>query len=354
MLVVGILVTIGFLQGVDRPESQDRPSSTFSTGRFGTKAFAELLRAQGYEVVQVRVPLADRPPDPASTVVLIDGRIDDADEAALASFLVAGGRLVLADSGFPHDVDPVLGRTPSGSVGEHHPVFLDLPAAASVDLPPPVGAYASGTDLLPLMASEVGILAGAKAVGDGMVVMLADARLVENEFLGRANNAAVAVGLVGDAARPVLILEYPHGFTRAEGLGAIPARWRWAFALAALAGLVWMLGRARPLGPPDQEHRQLPPPRVDYVNSMAAGLARTGDLVGALQPLRTRLEHELQAMAPGGSLDDATALESAVTRLGVDPGDVRRARRNSSAPEDGIAVGRVLAALSQSRIRRGG
>ena len=354
MLIVAILVTIGFFQGVDRPESRDRPSSTFSTSRFGTKAFAELLEAQGFEVGRIRVPVADSPPDPGSTVLLIDGRIDGADEAALASFVAAGGRLLLAGSVFADAADPVLGLIPNDSFGEHHAVFLDLPATAAADLPVPVGAYATTTDLLPLMASLDGVLAGAKAIGEGMVVMLADSRLVENEFLGRADNAAVAVGLVGDSSRPVLILEYPHGFTRAEGLAAIPVRWRWAFGLAGLAGVVWMLGRARQLGPPDRRLRRLPPPRVEYVNSMASGLARTGDLDGALEPLRSRLEHEVRAISPGGRFDDPAALESAVARLGLDPADVHRALRTPSAPEDGMAVGRVLAALSQSRSRRGG
>lgn len=354
MLVVAVLVTIGFLQGVDRPQSRDRPSSTFSTGRFGTKAFAELLEAQGFAVTRIRVPVAERPPDPGTTVVLIDARVDDADEAALESFVASGGRLLLAGSWFSGAADPVLGLIPSGSFGEHRSVFLDLPATARTDLPVPVGGFSTATELLPLMASGEGVLAGAKATGDGMVVMLADSRLLENDFLGRADNAAVAVGLVGDPSRPVSILEYPHGFTRAEGLAAIPVRWRWAFGLAALAGVVWMLGRARQLGPPDRQQRQLPPPRVEYVNSMASGLARTSDLSGALEPLRNRLEHEARVMSSGGTLDDSAALEAAVARLGLNPADAQRALRASSDPEDGMAVGRVLAALSQSRVRRGG
>lgn len=354
MLVIAVLVLITFLLGARRPEPQDRPSSTYSAGRFGTKAFAELLRETGFAVEQVRVPVAESPPDPRATVILIAARVDSADEVALRSFVSAGGRLVLLGSRFSRSVDPILGLIPAASFADHRVVFPELPATAEVDLPVPVDAYAADAELLPLLGSADGVLAGVGSIDEGLVLLFADSRLVENEYVGQADNAAVAVGLVGDPSRPVLILEYPHGFTRAEGLAALPLNWRWALGIAALAAAAWMVGRGRQLGPPDRRHRRLPPPRVEYVNSMASGLARTGDLGGALAPLRRQLEHEVSSYSAGGLADDSTALESVGARLQLDPGDVRRALRQSNNPEDALAVGRVLVALSQSRIRRGG
>ena len=70
MLVVAVLVMIAFLGGADQQEPSNRRSSTYSAGPAGTKAFAELLRTAGFQVAQVRVPVAETAPDPKATVVV--------------------------------------------------------------------------------------------------------------------------------------------------------------------------------------------------------------------------------------------------------------------------------------------
>jgi hypothetical protein len=105
--------------------------------------------------------------------------------------------------------------------------------------------------------------------------LLADATPLQNAFLDRTDNAALALGLAGGPSRPVVFSESVHGYGTATGLAALPERWKWALALAGLATVVMMWARARRIGPPDEIGRELPPPRVAYVDALAGILART-------------------------------------------------------------------------------
>ena len=61
-----------------------------------------------------------------------------------------------------------------------------------------------------------------------------------------------------------------HGYGAARGLAGLPQRVQWALLGLLLAGLValWSLGRR--FGPPEDEERPLPPPRIEYVDALAA------------------------------------------------------------------------------------
>lgn len=117
---------------------------------------------------------------------------------------------------------------------------------------------------------------------------LADASPVQNRLLAAADNAQLALNLVGERARPVVFVESVHGFGQSRGLAALPTRWRLAFALLALAGLLWVLARARRLGPAEPAYVASQPPRAAYVEALALLLRRTRD-PGKLAALLTRL-----------------------------------------------------------------
>jgi hypothetical protein len=72
----------------------------------------------------------------------------------------------------------------------------------------------------------------------------------------------------------VAFLETVHGYGVARGFGGLPTRVKWALLGLAMAGLaaVWAAGRR--LGPPEEPDTALPPARVEYVEALAAALAR--------------------------------------------------------------------------------
>jgi hypothetical protein len=85
----------------------------------------------------------------------------------------------------------------------------------------------------------------------------------------------------------VVFAESLHGYGPSRGLAAIPNRWRLAFAGLALAGLLWVLARARRLGPPERTTAAPPPPRGAYVEALALLLRHTSqadDLAARLPP----------------------------------------------------------------------
>ena len=65
-----------------------------------------------------------------------------------------------------------------------------------------------------------------------------------------------------------------HGYGVSRGFGGLPTQVKWALlglALTALAA-VWAAGRR--FGPPEDPDTEPPPPRVAYVDALAAALVR--------------------------------------------------------------------------------
>jgi hypothetical protein len=129
--------------------------------------------------------------------------------------------------------------------------------------------------LVPLAggAGRAAVVAG--PAGGGEVVALADASLLHNANLARADNAAFGLGLAGAGGRPVVFLESVHGFG-GSGADAVPDSWKWALGGAAVALLVGVWSAAARFGPPEPQRRELRPPRRDHVDAVAAALDQAG------------------------------------------------------------------------------
>jgi hypothetical protein len=228
---------------------------------------------------------------------------------------------------------------------------VPLPEAAGVAQVTTAGAgrwrEAAGT--LPVLAGGGGILATVASVGAGRVVAVADSSVLQNRRLARADNAAFALAVVGEAGRPVRFAELQHGYGRPTGLGAVPSRWRWALAGAVLAALAWMWSRGRRLGPPDLVERDVPPPRRAYVDAVAATLARARQPEVTVRSLRARARRRLAERAglPADAADEA--LREAAVRLSLPADEVDALFRPAPAPADLVAVGRALARLGERR-----
>lgn len=297
------------------------PSSSYATSARGLAAYAELLTRRGHAVTRIREPAVEATLDPRATVVLLDAdSVTRADRRTLRRFVAAGGRLV-AGGADAHWVRGLLTPPPAWSAEppEFGHVLVPVPELAvarrlaSAD----EGSWSTTGGAVAAFGDDDAALLAVAGVGRGRLLLLADASPLQNRLLDEADNAALGLALAGQGRR-VSFLESYHGYARASGLRAIPARWWSAIALAAAAGLLFMLARGRRLGPPEHAKRELPPARREYVESLAAILARTGDRAAALEPLRIRARR-LGVDATFGPLrDDAAVVEAGRTLVDLE------------------------------------
>jgi hypothetical protein len=253
-------------------------SSGFSTTPRGIAAMAELLERTGHRVDLSRVPLADADLDPSATLVLFEPQmVRPSDQNALGSFVEAGGRLVAGgrDPEWLQEVAPGLPTwTPDGET-----VFTNE-AASTLGNIHQVETAAEGSWLgtgsgTALLGDEERPLVVSASAGNGTIVAVADASAFQNQLLARADNAGLALTLVDGDREHVVFAEAEHGYRADSGLAALPRRWKLAMAGLVLAAALWMWSKGRRLGPPEDVVRTLPPPRVAYVEALAATLART-------------------------------------------------------------------------------
>jgi hypothetical protein len=110
--------------------------------------------------------------------------------------------------------------------------------------------------------------------GRGSVALLADTTPLTNASLDQADGAALGIALAGGDGRTVAFLETVHGYGVARGFGGLPSRVKWALIGLALAALVAVWSAGRRFGPPEDPDTEPPPPRVAYVDALAAALVR--------------------------------------------------------------------------------
>jgi hypothetical protein len=180
------------------------------------------------------------------------------------------------------------------------------------------------------------------------LVLVADPSPLRNRSIGLADNARFALGLAGATERPVRFVERiasPPG----EGLAALPSEWLWAFGGLLLAALALVAARARRLGPPERQARDLPPPRRRYVDAIAASLARTREPSSAAEPLRAAARDRLLLRA--GLPRDAgpDRVRAAARSAGLDEEEAEALIAPVAGDRGAIAAGTALAKLARTR-----
>lgn len=254
------------------------PGSSYATAPAGAAAYAELLARDGRAVTRVREPLA-RAGRIETLVVLAPPHMTPEDAREIGRRVRAGMRLV-AGGGATGWLRDVVGDPPAKGAGAPGPARVVARAPETEGIRSVAfgagGAWARPGQADPLLATDAGPVAVAAREGAGRVVLLADPTPMLNGALAEADDAAFALAAAGPAGRPVAFLETVHGYER-TGLGALPGRVRWALAGLALAALLLVWSLARRLGPPEDEERDLAPPRRDYAEALAAALAASGD-----------------------------------------------------------------------------
>jgi Domain of unknown function (DUF4350) len=327
-------------------------SSSYATASDGAAAFASLLARAGHDVVRERVAPHRVALDPGDTVVVLDPPfVLPQDAIALRRFVRRGGRLIASSDGSSW-LGRVVSRPPAWGA---HAVTVARPLVPIAELqgvrriePAGNGAWLRAGSSIPVLGDRQGSILAVAALGRGRALLLADSSPLQNAYLGKADNARLASSLAGAPSRRVVFFETYHGYGRGTGFGAIPARWRLAFLLAGLAALVFMFARVRRLGPPELAARPFAPSRREYVDALAATLARTRDRGEALAPLRREIRDRITRRS--GLPPDAPDADvgAAAARFGLASDEIQSLLR-SEPPFDELAIGRAFARTAPER-----
>ncbi len=329
-LLVAVNLALRFLGTLTGGTPGGPRSSSYATSQHGAAAYAELLGRAGHPVEQVRrLPHASQPSAGATVFLLDPPAVGSADLDALRAFVRGGGRLVAAGLS-PEAMRGLVFRVPHRVRGSRR-VHMD--------------GLEIETDGATVWRDE-GLLA-VRRVGRGTVEFLADSSPLENRLLGSADNAAFGLALAGPANRPVEFLESYHGYGAGSGLSALPFAWKLLLGGLALAVLVYMVARARRFGPPEEEGRSLAPPRREYVDSLAAVVARSKRRDAAVGPVRREARDAVlrRASLPPDADDDAVRF--AAGRLGLADEDAEALLRPVRTDDDVLALGRTAARIRQ-------
>jgi hypothetical protein len=192
-----------------------------------------------------------------------------------------------------------------------------------------------------------GIEVETRQTGRGSVVVLSDSSRLQNRFLGDGNNAAFGLALAAPRGRPVAFLESYHGYGTGSGLSALPLSWKLLLAGLGLSAIVYMVARGRRFGPPEEEGRTLAPPRREYVDSLAAVVARSRRRDDAVGPVRREARDTVLRRAALPPDAGQAAFEAAARRVGLTEDDTEALVRPVETDADVLAVGRAAARIRQ-------
>ena len=264
------------------PEPNGPKSSSYATSPQGLAAYAAVLDRSGHPVRRVRRAIADEPPRDGETLVVLDPESLEPQEArAIGEWVRGGGRLVAGGDGDASWLDEVVDEPPeiAFSSSNRRRALLPVTETVGVEEIESVGggAWDEVGSALPIVGPADAPLAVTAAVGEGNVVMLADASPLSNSGLARADNAAFGVALAGGKGEPVAFLETVHGYGVARGFGGLPTSVKWTLLGLGLTAIVAAWAAGRRFGPTEDPDVPLPPPRVEYVDALASALVRTKD-----------------------------------------------------------------------------
>lgn len=349
-IVLAVNIGAGMLDKVLGGGPSGPSSSSYATSSGGLAAYADLLASQGTAVTRLRKPLDQVHLDPAWTLVLSESSPSPAEAATLEDFVRSGGRLVVTgfEAAFAANLADARVRWSHDGATVLH-VTGGAPEVAGVSQVDAVGDGSWEFAGEPLLEGSGLTIAFAADVDRGRVVAIADPSVLANKYLDQADNAAFAFAAAGAPSRPVVFAEYGHGYGRSTGVGALPSQWKGALTIVALAAAIAMWARGKRLGPADRDDTVRPPPRVAYVEAVAATIARTGHRDEGVRPVRDEARARLLARAglPPDASDDE--VRRVATASGVPAATVHALLQPAATDDDVVAVGRALASLEEER-----
>ena len=327
----GLLVTLVLL-----PPSTERlpPLSVYSAEPGGGRALRLWLDALGYDVATIENS-PYRVPSGTATVLLLaptrpvgPGALDE-----LERWVREGGTLVVAADGLLGGV--VLGRFGLGLRALPSTVATAVPVSGSGLLDPAVGEVTvnAAEELVPAAEMTVWLAGGGDGervfggvvpLGAGRVVALSAPAALSNRALHRADNARLALSVVGPGSRGSVVFdELHHGFGVAEPRSLVTLlldrAWGRAALYAGLLVLAYLALRGRRFGRPRPILVSRGRSLAEYVTSLAS-LYRAGGKRGwVAEHFRHRLRRDLAAGIglPADAPDDQIVARARA--LGRDP-----------------------------------
>lgn len=358
--VVAVFIAINLVTFLLADQSDPDPevgesaptTASKSANADGFLAYRTLLERNGIEVIDDASTRASLPRK--ATVIsfgrsvfsrndLIDvasdgGRLIVLGDAALAEFTTGSRTTEVADSRL---------RVMDSDVTE-------LRGVTELDAPITTVFWGGQTPFTPLIMGDPGfVISATRPQEQGTIVIVSDPALLSNSYLDQADNAAFGLAIVG--AGPVYFDERPpltptSAGSTPEPTNPLPSEWTWTMALLATAALVWMAGAGRRFGPPEPISRQLDPSRKEFVESVAATLARTGHTGAAAAPLRLHARRLVikQSGLPENSSDQQ--IREAGKKLGLTDQQVATFTSTSTDENNAVMAGRLVAALSRGKV----
>ncbi|MER7520380.1 DUF4350 domain-containing protein [Streptomyces sp. NPDC126499] len=265
LLIVALLLIGGVLLATMRSGGHHGRLDPRSADPQGSRAVAELLKAQGVTLTVADTLAQATTATGAGTTLLVThpDLLTGEQQATLYEAMTgSAGRTVLLGPDAPslQTLAPGIGTDLSTTVSALEPACA-LPAATragSVDL----GGerYVTGTATADTCYLSDGLptLVRLPGSGSGDTVLLGSAELLTNKRLAQQGNASLALQLLG--SRPHLVWYLPSltdapadsdtpGVTTGTFLGLIPSGWLWGTLQLAVAAVLAAIWRGRRLGP---------------------------------------------------------------------------------------------------------
>jgi Domain of unknown function (DUF4350) len=346
--LVAVNLALGEIEDATRGP-QGPASSSFATTPSGAAAYAALLERFDHPVLRLREELDEARLDPGATVVLLDpGSLAAEELTALGDFVRAGGRLVASGSAtgtLAGDLDVL----PTGQVY----VADNAGVLAFVERVRTAGeaAWDGVTQARVLLGPRRAPFLLEQRIGAGRALLLADSSPLQNRLLAGADNASLGLQLAGPPQRPVVFVESVHGYAEATGVAAIPARWWWVLGGLALAAVLYALASGRRFGPPEREQRELAPPRGEFADAVATGLAKARPRRAAVATVRRVARARLTRAARLPADADDEAVGRAAAELGIDAAAVAAVLGPGADDAALLALGRLLTDLERKEMR---
>lgn len=357
LLIVGALVLavalVALVQG--GPRSSD-PLDPDNPAPQGAQALARVLADEGVDVTVARGvdELEDAEVDGATTVVVT--RPDLLGASTVDRLLLTSRRaprLVVAGAG--PGVTDVLGiATPSRvGVGDGRAAACDDPLVGdlTVEVDEALAYPGSGC----FGGSEGALL----SEGPGNLLLLGADEALTNEQVTRADNAALALRLLGQEERLVWYVPELTDLSGDDGVGLRTLVPTWIgpglFLLVLVVGAL-MLWRGRRLGPLAVEPLPVVVTAAETTRSQGRLYRRSGDRGHAAAALRAATRTRIaERLALGSAVAPADLVRAVADRTGRPEHDVHQLLASGSTPDhdrDLIALASSLAALEEE-VRRG-
>jgi hypothetical protein len=345
-VLVAVLVLIALVGG--RPPRQGTPFDPDGVGPSGGRALRETLEALGADVA-----VTDEVGVDADVVLVLEDRLTEEQRDELRLWVDGGGLLVIADPA--SELTPiVVGDLGGGVDGEPGPL---RPGRCTVDALADVGPVDPG------FAARYEADAGSGSCFDSFVVETAPGRGVQrsvggaalftNDRLGDADNAVLAVRLLdAGPGTEVAWLVRDRSVAGEEGSlwALVSPGTRAALLQVAVAALVYVVVRARRLGPPMREPQPVQLAGSELVAAVGHLMQQRRDPDAAARLLRADLRRELSRRL--GLPNDAPPdllVRIVVTRFPIDDATASRVLADHPVQSDEalVALAREIESIRQ-------